>query len=139
MAKKTGLVLTGGSLRGICAQTGALMALAEHDLEFDAVIGTSAGAIVGALYAAGKTPTELRDYFTSLNRDDYLDPVGRFRLAMAAWKKLRGLTGYYRGNALLAVLRRGVAPKTRIEQTEIPLLITVTNVSRGLPQVWRRT
>lgn len=135
MAKKTGLVLTGGALRGICAQTGALLALEPHRLRFDAVIGTSAGAIVGALFAAGKTPAEIEARFLATTEGDYLDPVSDFRLALAAFRSFRGLTGYYEGRALLRWLREGLAPVTRIEECSPPLLLTVTNASRSIPQV----
>ncbi len=135
MAQRTGLVLTGGSLRGICAQTGALLALEPHGLRFDAVIGTSAGAIVGALFASGKTPAEIEALLTASRRDDYLDPISDVRLALGVFRSLRGITGYYEGRALLRLLRRSLAPVTRIEDCDPPLLLTVTNASRRIPQV----
>lgn len=47
-----GLVLSGGGARG-AAHIGAIKALEEHDIFPTHIAGTSAGAIVGALYAAG--------------------------------------------------------------------------------------
>lgn len=135
MSKKTGLVLTGGGLRGVCAQTGALLALEPLGLRFDAVIGTSAGAIVGAFYGAGKTAPEIEGLLLGLRREDYLDPRSRLSLAFALTRRLQGVTGYYRGRALLEFLRRALAPKTRIEECFPPLALTVTNVSRGIPQI----
>jgi len=135
MAKKTGLVLTGGGLRGICAHAGALQALSEEGCRFDAVIGTSAGAIVGSLYAAGVPAPEIVRRISAIRREDYLDPIGFFQLLRDAARRFRGVTGYYRGEALLAWLRRNLAPKTRIEECDPPFHVTVTNVSRGLPQV----
>lgn len=49
---KTGLVLSGGGARGV-AHIGVLKALEEKQIEITHLSGTSAGAIVGALYAAG--------------------------------------------------------------------------------------
>jgi predicted acylesterase/phospholipase RssA len=138
MARATGLVLTGGALRGICAQVGALLALEPHRLRFDAVIGTSAGSIVGALFAAGKTPAQMEGLLAGLRREDYLDPRSNLALAFALSRRLRGVSGYYRGEALLGFLRRSLAPRTRIEECDPPLAITVTNVSRGVPQVKTR-
>lgn len=135
MARRTGLVLTGGSLRGICAQTGALLALEPHGLRFEAVIGTSAGAIVGSLFASGKTPGEIEALLTASRRDDYLDPISEIRLAFGVFRQLRGITGYYEGRALLRLLRRSLDPVTRIEDCDPPLLLTVTNASRRIPQV----
>ncbi|MEM0994373.1 MAG: patatin-like phospholipase family protein [Bacteroidota bacterium] len=58
---KIGLALSGGVFRGV-AHVGVIQALQEHEIEADAIIGTSAGAIAGALYAANKTPAEMMDF-----------------------------------------------------------------------------
>lgn len=49
---KIGLVLSGGGIRGV-AHIGAIKALEEHGIYPTHISGTSAGAIVGALYAYG--------------------------------------------------------------------------------------
>lgn len=51
--KKLALVLSGGSARGI-AHIGVLEVLEENKIPIDAVIGTSMGAVIGGIYAAGK-------------------------------------------------------------------------------------
>jgi predicted acylesterase/phospholipase RssA len=53
------LVLSGGGSRGI-AHAGALVALDELGYDPPLVVGTSMGAIVGALYAAGYSPAEIQ-------------------------------------------------------------------------------
>ncbi|HSJ07183.1 MAG TPA: patatin-like phospholipase family protein [Longimicrobiales bacterium] len=53
------LVLGGGSARGI-AHGGVLMGLEELGYDPDLVVGTSMGAIIGALYAAGYSPAEIQ-------------------------------------------------------------------------------
>lgn len=63
---KIGLVLSGGGVKGI-AHIGALKALGEHDIFPDCVSGSSAGAMVGALYAAGKKPEEIFQIFQESN------------------------------------------------------------------------
>lgn len=52
------LVLGGGGLRGF-AHLGVLQALEEAGIRPDLVVGSSAGAIVGAAYASGLPPAEL--------------------------------------------------------------------------------
>jgi NTE family protein len=52
------LALGGGGLRGF-AHLGVLRALDEASIRPDIVVGTSAGAVVGAAYASGMTPDEL--------------------------------------------------------------------------------
>ncbi|MCM4173310.1 patatin [Arenibacter sp. TNZ] len=58
----TGLVLSGGGIRGI-AHIGAIKALEEYGIYPSQIAGTSAGAIVGALYAAGCSCNEMLDFF----------------------------------------------------------------------------
>lgn len=55
---KIGIAFSGGGARGI-AHVGVLKALLENGIEPQVISGTSAGAIVGALYAAGKSPEEM--------------------------------------------------------------------------------
>ncbi len=55
---RLGLALGGGAARGI-AHIGVLQVLWDNDIAIDAIAGTSAGAMVGALIAAGITPDEL--------------------------------------------------------------------------------
>lgn len=64
MKHRLGIVLSGGGSRGI-AHIGVLQALDEHGLSPGCVAGTSAGAIVGALYAAGYTPDEMLEFFAT--------------------------------------------------------------------------
>lgn len=55
---KVGLVLSGGAARGL-AHVGVLKALEEQGVRVDAIAGTSMGAVVGGLYAAGYSVAEL--------------------------------------------------------------------------------
>ncbi len=57
-AVKVGLALGGGATRGI-AHIGALKAFDENGIKFDMIAGTSAGSLVGCMYAGGKTPDEI--------------------------------------------------------------------------------
>ncbi len=58
MSKKIGLALSGGGARGF-AHVGVLKVFAEHDITFDLIAGTSAGAIIGGALAAGMTVDEI--------------------------------------------------------------------------------
>ncbi|BDC99230.1 patatin-like phospholipase family protein [Persicobacter psychrovividus] len=66
MAKpyKIGIVLSGGGSKGL-AHVGVLRYLEEIGIEIDAIAGTSAGAIVGGLYANGVPPREIKSFFQS--------------------------------------------------------------------------
>lgn len=63
---KTGLVLSGGAARGL-AHIGVLKALEEHGVRIDAIAGTSMGAVIGGLYAAGYSVEELEKLALSLD------------------------------------------------------------------------
>ena len=63
-AQKVGLVLSGGGAKG-AAHIGVIKALEENGIPIDYVTGTSAGAIVGSLYAMGYTPEEMVELMLS--------------------------------------------------------------------------
>lgn len=65
------LVLSGGGARGI-AQIGVLRALEAEGIVPDYIVGTSIGAIIGGLYAAGYSAQELDSIFTTTDWDDVL-------------------------------------------------------------------
>ncbi|MBQ8425997.1 MAG: patatin-like phospholipase family protein [Clostridia bacterium] len=66
---KIGLALGGGGVRGV-GHIGALMAFEELGIHFDYIAGTSAGSIVGALYAFGKSPKEMKELALTLRKKD---------------------------------------------------------------------
>lgn len=71
-----GMVLSGGGARGL-AQVGVLQAMAEQGIEPQVLAGTSAGAIVAALYAAGYSGEEILEFFVEKN------PLRFSRLSLA--------------------------------------------------------
>ena len=88
-------VLTGGSLRGIVAQTAALEVLEDQGVnpsDIVGVVGTSAGSLTGAFYASCMEPAEMAKTFGGMTKKDYIDP---------SWLKIlgsvllfgRGMTG----------------------------------------------
>ena len=62
--QSVGLVLSGGGAKGI-AHIGVIKALEENNIPIDYVAGTSMGAIVGGLYAAGYTTEEMMQLILS--------------------------------------------------------------------------
>lgn len=63
---KVGVVLSGGGAKGL-AHIGALKVIEEAGIKIDYVGGTSMGAIVGGLYAAGYSASELDSIFRNTN------------------------------------------------------------------------
>lgn len=66
--QKIAVVLSGGGAKGV-AHVGVLRALEENNVPIDYIAGTSMGAIVGGLYAAGYSPGEIEEIITS---DEFL-------------------------------------------------------------------
>lgn len=62
--QSVGLVLSGGGAKGV-AHIGVIKALEDADIPIDYITGTSAGAIVGGLYACGYTTDEMLNMFLS--------------------------------------------------------------------------
>ena len=76
MAQSVGLVLSGGGAKGI-AHIEVIRALEENNIPIDFIAGTSIGAIVGGLYAAGYSPDEMEKLFRS--DDFYFWSTGRIQ------------------------------------------------------------
>jgi len=74
---RIGLVLGGGGARG-AAHIGVLRELENMRVPIDAIAGTSMGAIVGGLYASGKTSAELSELIDTLDwKDSFQDTTSR--------------------------------------------------------------
>jgi NTE family protein len=74
--KTVGLALGGGGARG-CAHVGVIKALQEAGIRIDCIAGTSIGAFVGGVFAAGNID-ELEKYLLKIKWKDvvkYMDPV----------------------------------------------------------------
>ena len=63
-AQKVGLVLSGGGAKGV-AHIGVIRALEDNGIPIDYITGTSMGAIIGGLYAAGYSPDEMEAIIAS--------------------------------------------------------------------------
>jgi len=74
---RVALALSGGGARGL-AHIGVLQRLEEAGYPLDSVTGTSAGALVGALYASGFSGREVEDLFGRLDLTRaFLEPLWR--------------------------------------------------------------
>ncbi len=116
MIYKTGLVLSGGGARGF-AHLGVIQALNESRIFPDVISGTSAGAIVGALYADGYSPKEIMKLLNSKSSLDY------FSLTVP-----RG--GFLKISGVIRILMNSLHAKT-FEELETPLFVTATDLNNG--------
>ena len=95
---------------GFFAHCGMLSALEEHGLHPKRLTGSSAGALVGACWAAGCDTATLRDALFALSRKDFWDPGP-------------GL-GYLRGKLFREIIA-GLAPVQRLENCPTPISLSV--------------
>ena len=66
---RIGLALGGGGTRGI-AHIGVLKAFEEKGIKFDFISGTSVGSIIGAMWASGKTASEMLEIAKNIKVKD---------------------------------------------------------------------
>lgn len=113
---KVGLALSGGGAKGF-AHAGVIKALEERGIRPDVISGTSAGSIVGALYADGWKPEEIIDFFDNAS-------FGKFA------KLIKRSSGIFRIDNLKAALESRMRA-SRFEDLQIPLYINATDMKHG--------
>jgi NTE family protein len=151
---RIGLVLGGGGARG-AAHIGVLRELERLQIPIDAIAGTSMGAVVGSLYASGKTPDELEDLVRSINwADAFVDASPRQELSFrrkqddAAFpvKLELGIEkgevqlpkGLIQGQKLQLILREQLLHVSGVhdfDQLPIPFRAVASNIETGEPYV----
>lgn len=113
---KVGYALSGGGARGF-AHLGVIKYLEELGIQPHAISGTSAGAIAGALYAAGKSPDEIVDL---LKKNNY------FGWSSLLWRK----NGFFSMNTLRQLLKDTITVND-FEAVKIKLFIAATDLVKG--------
>lgn len=122
---KIGLALGGGAARGF-AHVGVIQVLEEEGLRPDFVAGTSAGSLVAALYASGKTGAQLTQVAESMEEAAFTD-----------WTLPIFSRGIFRGEALARYVNGQVGNRL-IEDMPVALGIVATNLSTGEGVLFRR-
>jgi NTE family protein len=124
---KIGLALGGGAARGF-AHVGVIKALEAQGIIPDVVVGTSAGSLVGALYAAGNNGFALHKL--ALEMDE---------AAISDWSVplFAKATGVLKGEALQNYVNKAVnnAP---LEKLKVPFGTVATDLKSGEPILFRR-
>ena len=115
--KKIGLALASGGGRGI-AHIGVLQVLTEHNIPIDLISGTSAGALVSAIYAAGTDLYLLEKYVYTLLPKDILDPTVVTRGGLLSGNKMQDLI-------------RVLSHDLDVRETRIPCFIGATDLESG--------
>ena len=154
---RIGLVLSGGGARG-AAHVGVIRVLEELRVPIDAVAGTSMGAVVGGLYAAGLSASEIEALFRKLDWKDLLtDRAPRRDLVYRRKQDDRSILakgslglrpgegvelplGLVQGQKITQLLRAATLPVAEVQDFDrlpIPFRALATDLETGEPVVLR--
>jgi NTE family protein len=122
---KLGLALGGGAARGF-AHIGVIQVLEENGIKPDMVVGTSAGSVVAAFYATGKTGAQLQWLADSMDESQLTD-----------WTVPFMSRGMLRGEALGRYINTQLNG-AKIEDLKMPLGIVATDLQTGDGILFRR-
>lgn len=122
---RIGLALGGGAARGF-AHVGVIQVLEEAGIRPSLVSGTSAGSVVAALYASGKTGKQLQHVAETMEE-----------ATIADWTLPLFNRGMLRGDALARYVNGQVGAKL-IEDMTLPLGIVATDLNTGQGMLFQR-
>lgn len=120
---RIGLALGGGAARGF-AHIGVIQVLEEAGIKVDLVAGTSAGSLVAALYASGRSGAELARLALAMDESAITDWAFPGR-------------GLIRGEALAKYVREQTGGRL-IEQLPLSLGIVATDLDNGAAVLFQR-
>ena len=124
---KIGLALGGGAARGF-AHIGVIKALESQGIHADIVTGTSAGSVVGALYAAGNSGFALQKMAFDMDEAAISD------WALPLFGKSSGVL---KGEALQSYVNKAVGG-VPLEKLKIPFGVVATDLKNGQPILFQR-
>ena len=122
---KIGLALGGGAARGF-AHVGVIQVLEENGIHPDLVVGTSAGSLVAALYASGKTGAQLQQIAETMEEAAFTD-----------WTLPLFNRGMLRGEALARYVNTQVGGRL-LEAMPMPLGVVATDLGTGQGVLFQR-
>lgn len=122
---RIGLALGGGAARGF-AHVGVIQVLEEAGIRPTLVAGTSAGSLVAAIYASGKTGAQLQRVAETMEE-----------AAIADWTLPIFSRGLLRGEALAKYVN-GQVNSRLIENMPLPLGIVATDLNSGQSMLFQR-
>ena len=122
---RIGLALGGGAARGF-AHVGVIQVLEEAGIRPSMVSGTSAGSLVAAFYASGKTGKQLQNTAETMEE-----------ATIADWTLPLFNRGMLRGDALARYVNGQVGSRL-IEDMVLPLGIVATDLNSGQSMLFQR-
>ena len=124
--KKVGLALSGGAARGM-AHIGVLEVLQSEEIPIDMIAGTSAGALVGALFARNQDAQQLKNEAINIDR----------RRVVRMLDITIPRTGFIEGKKLKSLLRETIGGDIKFSDLKIPLAVVTTDIMTGEEVVFK--
>lgn len=124
LGERIWLVLGGGGLKGL-AHIGAWRALREAGVDVAGIVGTSIGALVGALVASGAGWADMRSLARTLRRED----IARVNRRAVLFNGIRQVS-VFRGDVLHEYYER-ILPPDGWKSLGIPLLVNAVDLATG--------
>jgi len=118
---EVGIVLSGGGALGY-AHIGALQALEEYGIYPTIVAGASMGSIIGAFYANGYSPQQIREF---VRFEDFKNPLK----IIAPLVKVHQL-GLFSQKNILKILKKYI-PHNSFDSLSMPLFVAVANLTKS--------
>jgi len=106
---------------GFFAHAGFLSVLEEEKILPKKITGSSAGALIGGIWASGCSTITIKELLFSIRRDDFFDPIG--------------FGGYLRGDKYKKLLN-DIIPINRIEDCRVELSISAYNLLKGKTEIF---
>jgi len=121
---RTILVLGGGGMRGF-AHIGVIRALERLGIEVDEIIGTSMGAVMGALFASGRDSYQMEEVAAEISLKDY------FKLNLVKFL-VRGYrhASVYKGKVFQQFLERSL-PEQHFAELARPFFCNALSLTKG--------
>ncbi|NUL46261.1 patatin-like phospholipase family protein [Cellulosimicrobium funkei] len=125
----TAFVFAGGGVRG-AVHVGQLRALFERDITPDLLVGTSVGAINGAVVARDPHPDVAHEMLRMWQTDEARAVFGQ-SWSRQAGRVIRGRTYTLSAKPLVDLISMHFPPRTQIEDLDLPFVTVATSIERA--------
>ena len=146
---RIGLALSGGAALGL-SEIGIIQWMEENHIPVDRIAGTSMGAIIGAMYATGMSPTDIEKFAAKIDWEQAFSPEPAYsqisfrrkqdrrdylvNAALGLKHGLRGPNGFNSGQGVGLLLDRIAFPDSEIpsfDDLPIPFRCVATDMQTG--------
>ncbi len=131
----TGVVFSSGFF-GFFAHAGFLSAIRELGITPIGYAGASSGAILAAMAATSMSDPDIKETLFNVKKSHFWDPDPLPVILKKVLRRLKGYTGYLRGEGFSKLLEK--IPAKFIEDCPVPLIIVSTNLTLRREEIFTR-